>query len=110
MAKWKIKKNDQVLVLAGKDRGARGRVMRVLSSPGKAVVEHVNPEGNLNYSVLLYQEDGQYVARLMDRALANSLIMKLYYFDGAGLNYFKPFILSHDLTGRTRIKVFEVRY
>lgn len=42
MAKWKIKKNDQVLVLAGKDRGARGRVMRVLSSPGKAVVEHVN--------------------------------------------------------------------
>jgi len=42
MAKWKIKKNDQVLVLAGKDRGARGRVMRVLSTPGKAVVEHVN--------------------------------------------------------------------
>ena len=42
MTKWKIKKNDQVLVLAGKDRGARGRVMRVLSSPGKAVVEHVN--------------------------------------------------------------------
>jgi large subunit ribosomal protein L24 len=42
MAKWKIKKNDQVLVLSGKDRGARGRVMRVLSTPGKAVVEHVN--------------------------------------------------------------------
>jgi large subunit ribosomal protein L24 len=42
MAKWKIKKNDQVLVLAGKDRGARGRVMRVHSSAGKAVVEHVN--------------------------------------------------------------------
>jgi large subunit ribosomal protein L24 len=42
MVKWKIKKNDQVLVLAGKDRGARGRVMRVHSSAGKAVVEHVN--------------------------------------------------------------------
>ena len=42
MVKWKIKKNDQVLVLSGKDRGARGRVMRVLSTPGKAVVEHVN--------------------------------------------------------------------
>ena len=38
MAKWKVKKNDQVLVLAGKDRGARGRVMRVLASPGKALV------------------------------------------------------------------------
>ncbi len=75
-----------------------------------AVKEHVNPDGNLNYSVVLYQEDGQYVARLMDHALANSLIMKLYYFDGAGLQYFKPLILSHDLTGRTRIKVFKVIY
>ena len=74
------------------------------------VTEHVNPDGNLNYSVVLYQEDGQYVARLMDHALANSLIMKLYYFDGAGLKHFKPLILSHDLTGRTRIKVFEVKY
>ena len=42
MAKWKVKKNDQVLVLAGKNKGARGRVMRVLASSGKAVVEHVN--------------------------------------------------------------------
>jgi len=75
-----------------------------------SVQEHINPDGNLNYSVVLYQEDGQYAARLMDHALANSLIMKLYYFDGAGLQYFKPLILSHDLTGRTRIKVFKVIY
>ena len=75
-----------------------------------AVTEHVNPDGNSNYSVVLYQEDGQYIARLMDHALANSLIMKLYYFDGAGLQYFKPLILSKDLTGRTRIKVFKVIY
>ncbi len=74
------------------------------------IVEHLDPEGNLNYSVILYKEDGQYVARLMDRNLANSLIMKLYYFDGEGLQYFKPLILSHDMTGRTRIKVFKVLY
>ncbi len=41
-SKRKIRKNDQVLVLAGKDRGARGRVLRVLAASGKAVVEHVN--------------------------------------------------------------------
>jgi len=75
-----------------------------------SVQEHVNPDGNLNYSVVLYQEDGQYTARLMDHAMASSLIMKLYYFDGQGLQYFKPLILSHDLTGRTRIKVFKVIY
>ena len=40
--KLKIKKNDQVLVIAGKDRGARGRVMRVLREKNMAVVERVN--------------------------------------------------------------------
>ncbi|MBF0571680.1 MAG: hypothetical protein HQL12_07370 [Candidatus Omnitrophica bacterium] len=85
-----------------------GHPLSVFYLKNNRVVEHENPEGDLNYSVLLYQEDGQYVARLMDHALANSLIMKLYYFDGRGLQYFKPLILSHDLTGRTRIKVFKV--
>ena len=42
MAKLNIKKNDQVLVTTGKDRGARGRVLRVLASEGKAIVERVN--------------------------------------------------------------------
>ena len=42
MPKVKIKKNDEVLVIAGKDRGARGRVLRVLPADGKAVVEGVN--------------------------------------------------------------------
>ena len=40
--KVNIKKNDQVLVTTGKDRGARGRVLRVLASDGKAIVERVN--------------------------------------------------------------------
>ncbi len=42
MPKLKIKKNDQVLVTAGKDKGARGRVLRVLPAEGKVVVEGVN--------------------------------------------------------------------
>ena len=42
MDKLKIKKNDQVLVKSGKDRGARGRVLKVLASEGKAIVERVN--------------------------------------------------------------------
>ena len=42
MEKSKVRKNDQVLVTAGKSRGARGRVLRVLSGSGRAIVEHVN--------------------------------------------------------------------
>ena len=42
MNKLKVKKNDQVLVTSGKDRGTRGRVLRVLATEGKAIVERVN--------------------------------------------------------------------
>jgi len=39
-----IKKNDNVLVVAGRDRGKRGRVLRVVTgtSGGRVVVEGVN--------------------------------------------------------------------
>jgi len=42
MQKVHVKKNDQVLVIAGKDRGARGKVLRVLPSSRRAIVERVN--------------------------------------------------------------------
>jgi large subunit ribosomal protein L24 len=42
MRKPKIKKNDQVVVIAGKDRGAKGRVLRVLPGRGMAIVERIN--------------------------------------------------------------------
>jgi len=35
----KIKKNDQVVVIAGRDRGRRGRVLDVLPARGKIKVE-----------------------------------------------------------------------
>ena len=37
-----LKKNDQVKVIAGRDKGKTGRVLDVDSSTGKVLVEHVN--------------------------------------------------------------------
>ncbi len=42
MQKVKIKKNDQVLVIQGRNRGARGKVLRVFPSDGTAIVERLN--------------------------------------------------------------------
>ncbi len=39
---FKIKKGDQVLVIAGKDRGKKGKVLRVDRRASRVVVEHVN--------------------------------------------------------------------
>src|SRR5687768_6792245 len=38
----KIKKGDRVQVLAGKDRGKQGTVMRAFPNEGKVIVEGVN--------------------------------------------------------------------
>lgn len=37
-----IKRNDHVIVLAGRDRGVRGKVLRLLPAQGAAIVEGVN--------------------------------------------------------------------
>lgn len=42
MRKLKIKKNDQVLVITGKDRKVQGKVLRVFPATETAIVERVN--------------------------------------------------------------------
>jgi large subunit ribosomal protein L24 len=42
MSGLSIKKNDQVLVIAGSDRGKRGRVLSVVPDKGRLIVEGVN--------------------------------------------------------------------
>ncbi|MDP6373620.1 MAG: 50S ribosomal protein L24 [Vicinamibacterales bacterium] len=37
-----IRRNDNVLVMAGRDRGKRGRVLRVIPDANRVVVEGVN--------------------------------------------------------------------
>ena len=56
MAGIKIKRNDTVEVVAGKDKGKRGRVLRVMADKDRVLVEHVmmikkhvkpNPQRNI---------------------------------------------------------------
>ena len=42
MPKYRIKKDDQVKVIAGKDKGKTGRVLRVDREKGRVLVEGLN--------------------------------------------------------------------
>lgn len=42
MAKFKIKQGDLVQVIAGKDKGRTGKVLRVLRADGRILVEGLN--------------------------------------------------------------------
>lgn len=41
-SKLHVKKDDMVMVIAGKEKGKSGKVVRVLSDSGKVVVEGIN--------------------------------------------------------------------
>jgi len=41
-AKCKIRKNDMVMVVKGRDRGKTGKVLRVLPNEGRVLVERLN--------------------------------------------------------------------
>jgi|SRR5512134_2338579 large subunit ribosomal protein L24 len=73
MAKVRIKKNDTVLVRAGKDRGKRGRVLQVLPDKRRVVVEGVgmvkrhtrpNPQKNIKGGIL-ERESAIHVSNVM---------------------------------------------
>jgi large subunit ribosomal protein L24 len=73
MPKVRIKKNDTVLVRAGKDRGRRGRVLQVLPDKGRVVVEGVgmvkrhtrpNPQRNIKGGIL-EKESAIHVSNVM---------------------------------------------
>ena len=37
-----VRRGDTVAVIAGKERGKRGKVLRVLTADGRVLIEHVN--------------------------------------------------------------------
>lgn len=42
MERWRLKSGDNVIVIAGKDKGKKGKISRVLRDERKVVVEGVN--------------------------------------------------------------------
>lgn len=42
MTMFKLRKDDEVVILAGKDKGKRGKILKVLRDDSRVVVEKVN--------------------------------------------------------------------
>ncbi len=75
---------------------------------GKNIIEKKQPDGNLSYSAILTINDNKYTCVLMDPELAKSMLMRLFFFGGNDLRYFKPFINEMDLTRRTQVMIYQV--
>ena len=73
MAGIRIKRNDTVEVIAGKDKGKRGRVLRVMADRNRLLVEHVmmikkhvkpNPQKNIKGGIA-EQESSIHISNVM---------------------------------------------
>ncbi|HEY5331663.1 MAG TPA: 50S ribosomal protein L24 [Acidobacteriaceae bacterium] len=69
----KIKKGDQVIVIAGKSKGKKGRVLRVIADKGRVLVEgaqmvkrHLKPDSRKNSAGgILEQEAAIHISNVM---------------------------------------------
>lgn len=69
----KLKKGDQVIVLAGKDRGARGVINSVDPKTGKAVVEGINL--SITHRKQTQNQEGGKIPKFMPIDLSNLAIV-----------------------------------
>ena len=72
--KMKLKKNDNVIVITGKDKGQKGKITRVLVSKNKVVVEGVNMMKK-HQRPRKSGEKGQMISIAMPLAASNVMIV-----------------------------------
>ena len=72
MAKLHVKKEDRVVVISGKDKGKKGKVLVAEPKTGKVVVEKVNmvtkherPKGQGKPGGIIHQEAPFYASKVM---------------------------------------------
>ena len=70
------------------------------------LVENIYTNASLNFSALVVKNQESYGLLLLDRELANSLFVRLYYLGGQGLRHFRPFIDAVE--GNENIRVFKI--
>ena len=68
----KLRKNDNVMVIAGKERGTTGKILKVLSEKDRAIIErlnlvkrHTKPRGPQQPGGILEKEASIHVSNLM---------------------------------------------
>ena len=74
--KIKLKKGDEVVVLAGKDKGKKGKIIKILPKKNKAIVSDINK------SKKNQKPDNNQPGGIIDKEMPNH-ISNLSFFDSA---------------------------
>ncbi|MCM8774742.1 MAG: hypothetical protein NC930_00060 [Candidatus Omnitrophica bacterium] len=85
-----------------------GRPISFFYMQGGQLVQKENAGERVDASALLISRNGRYTSVIADPKLIRSVLFRLWYLNGAGLNFFKPFYEKADPANQTRILVFEI--
>lgn len=64
------------------------------------------PQNDINSAVLMFKKQDEYFSIILSPELAQSMFSRLYFLNGSGLKYFKPFI--EEKNAAFGVKVFEL--
>ena len=92
---------------SGKDAKLKNFTGRLLYAEGKEVKEKIfRPGGKL--TIMLIDRGSRYSITVVDNTLADSLLLRLYYFEGAGYKHFTLVDHVNNDPGNTDIYIFRV--
>ena len=97
MATMKIKKDDMVQVIAGKDKGKEGKVLSVDAKKGTVVVEGINKVYKHSKPSMANQADG-----IIEMEAPLSISNVMYLYKG------KPVRIGFEGTGKDKVRVAKV--
>ncbi|MFA5115493.1 MAG: STT3 domain-containing protein [Candidatus Omnitrophota bacterium] len=100
-------KQQQVYVYSGYQREYSVPKSLFLFSRGR-LKEISYPNSDLDYSVIVFKDKKQYYAIALDRELAASMLVRLYFFNGEGLKHFEPFLERKEYG--SLIRVFKINW
>ena len=97
MATMKIKKDDMVQVIAGKDKGKEGKVLSVDAKKGTVVVEGINKVYKHSKPSMANQAGG-----IIEMEAPLSISNVMYLYKG------KPVRIGFEGTGKDKVRVSKV--
>ena len=97
MATMKIKKDDMVQVIAGKDKGKEGKVLSVDAKKGTVVVEGINKVYKHSKPSMVNQAGG-----IIEMEAPLSISNVMYLYKG------KPVRIGFEGTGKDKVRVAKV--
>ena len=93
--KMKLKKGDEVIVLAGKDKGKKGKIIKMLPKKNKAIVSEINKVKKNN------KPDNNQPGGITEKEMPID-ISNLSYFDGS-LN--KPIKIGFKIIDDKKVRI-----